>query len=295
MRGKLSVSKKIGITLAVLSVSAAAIAAGTLAMFNAQTESSVIAAAGTVQIELSEVELSNFKNINPGDNDPMVPKGASRGTPHKVSYSVTNMGTKSIQTRQTIILTATPNGSKKDLIDARYLKLFDGKKELEDKTYILSNGKEVTKLKEGHKVIAVKYTFFSDSFNGSENAYVVQREDPDSEETYYIIEREDGSDDAFVVADDNGDVSQSYEFDFCLEDAAPNEYQGAKFNIYVAVEALQYRNSVEEDWDDAATVVRGFSTNRKVSINAMPSFVEDAEGEEIELNVSESEANDNLS
>lgn len=294
MRGKLSVSKKIGITLAVLSVSAAAIAVGTLAMFNTQTESSVITAAGTVQIELSEVELSNYKNINPGDNDPSIPKEASKGTSHKVTYAVTNMGTKSIQTRQTIILTATPKDSKKELIDARYLKLYDGRKELEDKTYILSNGKEVTKLKDGQRVIAVKYTFFSDSFNGSENAYVVQKEDPDSEETYYIIEREGGDDDAFVVADDNGDVSQGYEFDFCLEDAAPNEYQGAKFNIYVAVEALQYRNSVEEDWDEAATVVRGFSTNRKVSINALPSFVEDVEGEDIELNVSESEINDNL-
>lgn len=294
MSAKLSVSKKIGISLAILSVAAAAVAAGSLAMFNASTESSVVAATGTVQIELSEVELSNFKNINPGDNDPTVPKEASKGTSHKVSYSVTNMGTKSIQTRQTILLTATPNGSKKDLIDARYLKLYDGKKELEDKTYILSNGKEVTKLKDGQKVIAVKYTFFSDSFNGSENAYVVKREDPESEEEYYIIEREDGTDDAFVAADDNGDVSQDYEFDFCLLDSAPNDYQGAKFNIYVAVEALQYRNSLEEDWDEAATVVRGFSTNRKISINSMPSFVEDAEGEEIDLNVSESEANEDL-
>lgn len=287
-------SKKLGITLAAASIGTASLIGGTLAVFNASTESSVIAAAGTVQIELSDIEITNFKNINPGDNDPSVNKESNKGTSHKLKYDVTNVGTKSIQTRQTIILTATPEGSKKSLLDARYLKLYDGKKELADKTYILSNGKEVTKLKDTHNVIAVKYTFYSDSFNGSENAYVVKKQDPDTEEEYYIIEKEDG-DDAFVVADDNGDVSQSYEFDFCLLDSAPNDYQGAKFNAYVAVEALQYRNSLEEDWDDAAVVVRGFSNNKKITIDSLPSFVEDVEGEEIEKNASELEEAEELS
>lgn len=284
-----SLSKKLGITLAAISLGGASLIGGTLAVFNASTESSVIAAAGTVQIELSDIEITNFKNITPGDNDPSVAKGSTKGTSHQLKYAVTNVGTKSIQTRQTIILTAAPQGSKKNLLDARYIKLYDGKKELGDKSYILSNGKEVTKLKDSQKAIAVKYTFFGDSFDGSENAYVVKKEDSESGENYYIIEKENNTEESFVVADESGDVSQSYEFDYCLLDSAPNEYQGAKFNAYVSVEALQYRNSLEEDWDDAAVVVRGFSSNKKITIDSLPSFAEDVEGEELEINASELE------
>lgn len=261
-------------------------AAGTLATLTASTESQFIAAAGTVQIELSDVQLSNAKSVVPGDNDPSVPKGNSKGTSHELSYMIYNVGTKSIQTRQTIILTATKENSKKTLLDASFLKLYDGKKELEDKTYILSSGKEVTKLKDGQKAIAVKYTFFGDSFDGSENAYVKLKEDKDSGEEYYIIEKETG-DESFIVADESGDVGQSYKFDFCLSQNAPNSFQNCEITAYVNVEALQYRNSLEEDWEDAATVTRGFSSNRKLTIDSLPSFVEDSEGTEIDKNSEE--------
>lgn len=278
---KLILSSIIGVTaLAILG-------SATFATFTASTESQAITAAGTVQVDLSEIELSNAKMITPGDNDPTGDKNYTSGSSHELSYSVYNVGTKSIQTRQTIIITASSESSKKKLLDASYIRLYDGRKELEDKTYILSNGKEVTKLKEGQSPIAVKYTFFGDSFDGSENAYVKLKQDPNGDE-YYIIEKETG-DESFVTADDTGDVYQTYEFDFCLAKEAPNDFQGCEFTAYVCVEALQYRNSLEEDWDDAATVVRGFSSNRKLTIDSLPSFVEDVEGEEIERNVTELE------
>ena len=97
--------RKIAIIGASCVAAATLIVGSALALFTDETESDAAAKAGTVKIDVSPITFTNAGNVNPGDNDPTISPDAHSGTTHDVKYVVSNLGNKSVKTRQTIILT----------------------------------------------------------------------------------------------------------------------------------------------------------------------------------------------
>lgn len=311
--------KKAGL-ISLTCLSAAVIAgAASLALFTAQTDSDTAAKVGTVDIGLSEVTLTNSDNVNPGDNDPSTGNEANEGTAHELIYSVSNLGTKSAKTRQTIILTCDESGDSTDLLDARYLALFDDGAELAEKTYILSTGEEFETLEEADAMIenykseatamasslyideygmiktdgettyyigendsdlsplpyvaAIKYVFYSDSFDG----FGLDLNEGGNAE-------KENSDDVISASENTEDspVTKEYSYDFAMLREAPNKYQNADITVDILVEAMQYRNTTDEDWSTISQVERTYSA-ANVNVISVPKENEDAEGNEITI------------
>lgn len=242
--------KKKFIAIGAVAASVAILAAGTLALFTARTNSNMTAVAGTVRVSLSDLDMTNKQNINPGDGDPSISELASPGTDHNFSYVVSNDGTKSIKTRHTIIIKINDGE-----LDAKYAELLRDDIEIVDKYYILEDGSEVEALENGQVAYAVKYVFISDSFDGHGRAI----------EDGGDAEKEEGED--IVKENENGDVSKEYDYTFALLKDAGNLYQGAEFKIDVVVEAMQYRNTKDEDWTSAIHVKKTFSN---VDLDVLP-------------------------
>lgn len=268
--------RKIAIIGASCVAAATLIVGSALALFTDETESDAAAKAGTVKIDVSPITFTNAGNVNPGDNDPTISPDAHSGTTHDVKYVVSNLGNKSVKTRQTIILTCDEQGSSTKLLDARYLALYNRDAELSDKTYISSEGKsysdisefdsDVDKPQEAY-ITAVKYTYFSDSFEGF---------DPNAE-------KEDGFS-VVAAKDDTVDspVEKEYSYSFSLLKDASNQYQGADITVDVIVEAMQYRNTESSDWDVITKVEKVYSS-ADVPMTVVPKEDEDASGNKITI------------
>lgn len=250
-------------------LSVAVLGLGALALFTAKDDSDFKAKVGTLGIEVDDLDMTNPLNINPGDNDPSNPTDAVAGTEHVFEYTVSNLGTKSARTRHTIILTADKGDT---ILDARYMCLFNVESdELAKKTYVLEDGTEVSSLSEvgeNEFVKAVKYVFLSDIFDGVgtdvKNGGPAEKEDVEG-----------------VVTEEDGKVEKTYSYDFALLRGATNKYQGADFNIDVVVEAMQYRNTDETDWETVTTVKRTYST-ADVDGTYVPAQDEDSEGNKLD-------------
>lgn len=110
---------------------------------------------GTIDVSVSDVEVDDNTNINPGDCDPYLIKNASTrfGTEHEISFAVSNSGTKSIRTRQVITLSCvdekhnTINPSVfmlSNLENDKYKEvLADGSTYVTHKYYLLDDGKRI--------------------------------------------------------------------------------------------------------------------------------------------------------
>lgn len=261
-------NKKLAIGLAT-TASFAVIGLSAFALFTARDDSDWIAKAGTVDIELDNLKLSNSDNINPGDNDPNNPKDAAKGTSHVFEYTVSNFGTKSVRTRHTILLTITDADDSSKLLDARYVGLYKSGKEIGTRTYILKDGTEVSSFKDKDEVKAVKYVFMGDIFDG----YGTSIADGGNAEKEAL--------DGVIKADkDTNNVDEVYSYDFTLLRGADNEYQAADFKIDVVIEAMQYRNTNETDWATVTTVSKTFSSAEVIN-KYVPAQDEDNTGKKI--------------
>lgn len=257
-------NKRLTIALATTS-SFAIIGLSAFALFTARDDSDWIAKAGTVNIDVEALSLTNSENVNPGDNDPSNPKGIESTTDHVFEYKVSNLGTKSVRTRHTIILTAA-DGEDQSLLDARYLALFSGGKELVSKTYVLEDGSEASSVKDTDVVKAVKYVFMGDVFDGFGDD-LKDGGNAEKESLSGVVKQGDNTE----------GVEKVYSFDFALLRGASNKYQAADFTIDVIIEAMQYRNTEESDWNTVSTVTRKFSS-ADVEQNYVPARDEDSEG-----------------
>lgn len=242
------------------------------ALFTARDDSDFIAKAGTVDIEVDDIGMTNADNINPGDNDPANPEDAVAGTEHVFEYTVSNLGNKSVRTRHTIILTAL-DGEDASLLDARFLGLFKNDHEIGVKTFVLEDGTEISNLdtlKDDDVITAVKYVFMGDVFDGFGESIA----------NGGSAEKEALAD--VVRADEiTNEVSRTYYYDFGLLRQASNIYQAADFKIDVIIEAMQYRNTTEEDWETVSTVTRTFST-ADVEGLFVPNRDEDSQGNKLD-------------
>lgn len=258
---------KIAIIAGAIVAAGAILVWGTLALFTARTDSDFTATAGTVTIDLKDLSMSNYQNINPGDNDPSNPSGSVEGTEHIFTYDVYNTGNKSIRTRHTIILNVDKAGESEQLLDARYLALFDTEVEIAEKYYIMDDDsvKTVLASDETQFVKAVKYVFLSDVFDGK-GTDINNGGNAEKESIPNVVKQ-----------NEDGNVVKTYSYDFSLLRMAGNAYQGCDISITVMIEAMQYRNTSNDDWSEAAIVVKEY-TSSDVGLNTVPAANEDKNG-----------------
>ena len=205
-----------GISLAAISV----VAGGAFAFFTDEAEGATTGKAGNVEITMSEVALSNPDNINPGDGDETLPEGARPGTEHLLTFGVDNAGNKSIMTRNVVTLSLEDG---KD-ISVFSLRTADG--ELTEK-FLSADGTDFVPAaqfeSEYYAPVAVRYVTTQVALNGvGENAEV-----------------EDG-----VEATD---VDYTYELKLAKE--AEDEYELSNLKVDVEVQAMQYRNTTDGEWE----------------------------------------------
>lgn len=236
-------------------IALAFIIAGTLALFTGKTDSGFKAIAGTVNVDIDDIDLTNPDKISPGDGD--IDSETNEENEHVLSYTVSNNGNKSVRTRQTIVLSAK---NKDKVLDANMIKLIAGSKELDGKTALNENGDETS-----GEAYAIKYEVDGDIFDG-------KGEDIESGGE---AEKEDIQ--GTITENNDGDVSETYKYVLALDKNAGNDFQDADFNIEVIVEAMQYRNTDENDWDDVKVVKKTYSTHNFEG-NFVPDSDEELEG-----------------
>lgn len=242
-------NKKIVAIVGATGAAALAVVGGALALFTDNAKDDTSAQAGTVDIEASGLTLSNDKNINPGDNDPDLPptykpeEGDPQydpenpdkevpvpTTPHDLTFTIANNGTKSIRTRHTLVLSA--KDTEGNYLDARVFQLYENKKELTGKVYVAEDDTEyvdATAIPEGTLIKAIRYRFTPDIFDGMGSG----------------AEVEDAS---TVKGDGVTAAKKDYTYQLAMDMETPNSYQGAALSIEAIFEAMQFRNTVQDDW-----------------------------------------------
>ncbi len=233
---KISAAKRKSIVVAI-ALSVVLLLSGTLALFTSRSSSDFKAQSGTVVLEVVGLNLTNSTNINPGDMDPANSGDEySEGTPHEFSYTVYGTGSKSIRTRQTILLSVDKAGESEDSLDASVLKLFEHGTEnelfaeeiideetgivLQGRYYILSDDTEIKDLSELDElrkndetlfVKTVKYIFMGNIYDGLGKDITkggnAEKEDPDN--LLSIVPNV-----KLVQEDANGDIKEDFVYDF---------------------------------------------------------------------------------
>lgn len=233
-------NKKNKLSLLVGGASIAILGGASLALFSDRAQTGVTGKAGTLSINVDSFDMTNKGNINPGDNDETVKENVST-TPHDITFNVENTGNKSIRTRHTILV-SLKNG--KNTLNPSVISVLKSKgQELEGKEYLDAEGK-VTKDKKS--ATAIKYVVLSDVLNGA------------------------GTD--AETETDGKDAKQSYKYLLKMDKGAKNEYQGADLNIDLVVDAIQFRNTTDEDWKTVATeTINGTMTGVNVKEGTVPS------------------------
>ena len=97
-------------------------------------------------------------------------------------------------------------------------------------------------------------------------------------------EKEDGFSVVSAASDEeNAPVEKEYSFDLALMREANNDYQGTDITVEVLVEAMQYRNTEDVDWEAITKVQRKFSSADMDTLT-VPNEDEDKEGNKITIN-----------
>ena len=210
---------------------------GAYAYFSDKDSETVNGTVGTVDITATDAVLSHTyngqkapDNINPGDNDPEQPGTPSRpGTDHEQSFDINNLGSKSDITRSKITLTA--------------------------------------KDRDGHAITAADLINIILSEKTADENYTLTKLAPlayeaDDEELVYIVggTSDRGLVDVLNGVGDNAETetnvtatSMTKTFDIGLEKevgtTARSVLEGATITFTVEVQAMQYRNTADSDWE----------------------------------------------
>ena len=217
-------------TIALLSLSAVIIAAGSFAFFSDKKDSTQTAKVGTLELayDAKIAHENGLNNINPGDNDKTVPKDNRPGTDHELLIKTKNIGTKSTVVKHIIKVNATKNGKPVQLIsdEGRRLLLFTP---TEKET--LDNIGDSSKQKENRgmgNADPINFKFSKDFTS----MYYVSPEYP-----LNGTEELDAQKDVIAKV-----------YDLGLSRFAENEFAGADINIEIQTLAMQYRNTGKSEW-----------------------------------------------
>lgn len=240
---------KVALTLTALTASVAIATTGAFAFFIDNVSNSDISAkAGNVSIDVSDFDVSNKSNFNPGDENPetSLPAGHRPGTDHKLSYTVTNNGNKSVSTRSVIDISVYDKnqGYKDPSVFTLYqtakgettpVKIEDAadsliREEIKigQRLYVLNDGTVTeTKPNDPTSIKSLRYIVLGPVLNGS-------GEDAEVEPN---------------ISENTATVSYAAALDY----STPNDYQGCPVDFDVSVQALQYRNTNISDWQTIFT------------------------------------------
>ena len=213
---------------------------GAYAYFSDKDSETVDGTVGTVDITATDATLSHTyngqeapDNINPGDNDPDQPNDPDNpsrpGTDHELSFDINNLGSKSVITRSKITVTA------------------------EDR-----DGNAITAADLINIILSEK----TDSDNYTLAKLAPLAYEADDEELVYIVggTSDRGLVDVLNGVGDNAETeanvtatSMTKTFDIGLEKevgtTARSVLEGATITFTVEVQAMQYRNTADSDWE----------------------------------------------
>lgn len=250
------------IIIPILSLAFIILIGSAFALFSGNAKSDFIAELGTVEFELKNLNLTNSDKIAPGNGDNNYFSNSTNKeqdlVTHEFSFVGENLGTKSVRTHYSILLTAENNGHE---LDAGYMYLTDNNGvELENKSFLDKDGNNVSENFED--IAAVKYEFDGEIFDGRGKDILDGGE----------AEKEK----AGIEENDNGDVEQKYSYQFVLSRDAKNDYQNADISIDVVCEAMQYRNTKNSDFEKIR--VKKTYTTKDINADLVPSKDEDKDG-----------------
>lgn len=230
---KNSIKKRVGVIACVCAV--ALLVGATFALFSTTSTVSQSGKVGNVKVSVTDLDVENFENVNPGDNDPDLPEDPddprNPGTPHDITFTVSNDGNKSIVTRNVITISAED-------VDPTVFKIVDGDAEAVEKFYVVGDS-DLTQEEyaaQSEVATAVKYIISGDVFDGKGTDLSAGGD----------AEKEDGS---IASDDDNVSPSKSYTYALAMSYGVDDEeYEGKGITINVEVQGMQYRNSNNSDW-----------------------------------------------
>lgn len=216
---------------------------GVFAFFSDSALLNETAKVGTVDVEVDGglIHSNNLNNLNPGDNDPDVPNDYRSGTDHELSFTVTNNGNKSVVTRTLIEV----SGVKKDNTTKLTVD--------ELKNIILSEKLNVTEQTTQNSIAN------SDTGKQTEIIRLAPNGFEDNKLFYVIGGTSDrGIQDVLNGTGDDAETETNVDdnilvktFDIGLDKDVTNEmFQGATITFKVTVQAMQYRNTGDEEWDN---------------------------------------------
>lgn len=291
-------SKKLGVALLAVATALAVLVISAFALFSDGDNASTKGQIGTVEIGIvdDEVTLSNDDNLNPGDYDPNNPDDANPGTPHDLEFAIENLGNKSIDLRNTIVLYVTEKDNAEGLHYNPLLKGTDGnylKEGASDELYV-SVFKLYGKLKTGDPhgdadaTTELTPKFFmvkgSDAIHPWADIGSTAALSPDNVVAVIYKPAQDvlsGNNDLTGYEpeeDAEGDEYPDFkEFTYYLamDRRADNNFQDLTLNIDVIAEAKQHRNTTDDDWD--IVVTKSLTVNGK-DYDVVPDVSEDNRG-----------------
>lgn len=244
--------------------SALVIAGGTFAFFADSVEETLNSKVGNVSIEIEECKIThsdNLNNINPGDNDPTLvveeePSGDSPGSgiiggpsirpgsDHELSFVVNNTGNKSVITRTVITVSGTSTGATPIGTDD------------------LAN-----------IILSEKATYSANaSANDSDKSTTVTKLTPygtDGNALVYVIggtRDEDvlngfGENAEIETVSSSTTLSKTFDIGLDKEVTADSPLMGADLTFKVEVQAMQYRNTGDQEWNTIFEETYNTSTN----------------------------------
>jgi hypothetical protein len=226
----------------ILSACAALIATtSVLAIFTSTAKQGQNGTTGNLNIGVTDVNIKEGNTIAPGDNDLSISESTTQSEDHTLSFTVKNKGNKSVRTRHifTIRPKDTEDGNNNTLnaqLDPQKIFLTNGKKELSQKYYKLSDGKYYSqsnylKIKQSNsslKCTEIKYIVISDIFNGAGLTGEKEKTALPSNSQTYIYH-----------------IGMSPDTDWT--------YMNQPFNISIDIQAIQVRNSTGTDWTTVYT------------------------------------------
>ena len=210
----------------------AAIGLGAFAYFNDSADLEATATVGTVDVSAtgSLAHSGGLNNLNPGDNDPTVPKNYRDGSDHELSFEVENNGTKSVMTRAVIKVTGEDANGAISALDLMNIILSEKTATTAlDDTKSPANRDSITVLTPtGHNTNELVY-IVGDTADWALNG---------TEETETGVTG----------------TTMTKKFDLGLKkEVSAEAWEGATITITVEVQAMQYRNTGSGEWDTIFT------------------------------------------
>ena len=237
----MKIKKKLLSTLSII-CAFAIIFGGVFAFFSDSASLSENTKVGTVDIDVEGglIHSNTLNNLNPGDNDPDVPEDYRSGTDHELSFKIDNLGNKSAIYRTVIEVSAIKSNSTPFTTE-------------ELMAIILSEKQDVSTITTQNNITSTDI----DKYN------TVNRLDAtgyDNNKLVYIIGGITENGMTYVLNGTGEDAeteinvttsSTVQTFDVGLDkDLASDAFEGATITFNVIVQAMQYRNTGDEEWNN---------------------------------------------